>query len=316
MPRLPPVEKLPLALRKNIRDDWDAKKPDLEKKLSATLETAWTIDVNPNALYAYASSDYAKQALGSLIGDYIRGALMRLEEFKNRQGAEGVRELNTVAAAHVLTMDLDEAGASPSGSAAVVDGRLVLLFQESSFGTNVEEAFALEKLTKALNEAPAGDAGDAATPALSFTARQSIRKDYEDKIGSTQAAVAALLDNAQITLVPNFESVYAALLAESKRAGTALDGGWEGNLGSFVFLYLDGVCRSLESQGFGTDDMLREGFNEAVEKNTIAFRFVEKLQKALYCETVLEDGTLYVQTVVGRWGSNISDAGSNIVDLL
>ncbi|KAJ8119759.1 hypothetical protein O1611_g10538 [Lasiodiplodia mahajangana] len=65
--KLPPVEKLPLALRKSVRDAWDAKKEGLEAKLSETLGVAWTVDVNPNQIYAYAKDGYAKENLGGCI---------------------------------------------------------------------------------------------------------------------------------------------------------------------------------------------------------------------------------------------------------
>lgn len=65
--RLPPVEKLPLALRKNIRDEWEANRPDFEKQISEVLGTSWTIDINPNFIYAYAKDSYAKDSLGSCL---------------------------------------------------------------------------------------------------------------------------------------------------------------------------------------------------------------------------------------------------------
>lgn len=88
MSKLPPVEKLPLAIRKScklsplhlrtsdantnrtaaVRDDWDAKKGDIESKLSEILGVAWTINVNPHQIYAYSdSSAYAKENLGSCL---------------------------------------------------------------------------------------------------------------------------------------------------------------------------------------------------------------------------------------------------------
>lgn len=89
MSRLPPAEKLPLALRKNgmsfhpsdphgapssaanqlpVRDEWESKREDLQKELSDVLGAEWTLsEINPNALYPYAGDGYAKQSLGSCI---------------------------------------------------------------------------------------------------------------------------------------------------------------------------------------------------------------------------------------------------------
>jgi hypothetical protein len=44
---------------------------------------------------------------------------------------------------------------------------------------------------------------------------------------------------------------------------------------------------------------LREGFLEAVEKNTIAFRVVDKTEET-YNEYVLEDGVFYIQVSLLR----------------
>ncbi len=67
MSRLPPAEKLPLAVRTNIRDAYESKKTDFEKQLSDLLGVPWTIEIDPNAIYPYAKEDYAKNSLGSCI---------------------------------------------------------------------------------------------------------------------------------------------------------------------------------------------------------------------------------------------------------
>lgn len=52
-----------------VRDDWDAKKGDLETKFTEILGTKWTIDVNPNQVFAYAGEErsYARENLGACI---------------------------------------------------------------------------------------------------------------------------------------------------------------------------------------------------------------------------------------------------------
>jgi hypothetical protein len=67
MPRLPPAEKLSLALRKNVRDEWDNNKANLEKQLSEVLGETWTVEVTPNAIWPYHNGGYAKESLGSCI---------------------------------------------------------------------------------------------------------------------------------------------------------------------------------------------------------------------------------------------------------
>ena len=64
--------------------------------------------------------------------------------------------------------------------------------------------------------------------------------------------------------------------------------------GTFVS-YFEGAEYILKYQKFGEDDMLQEGFNEAVEKGEIAIRIVDKLNAGSYNESVIEDGVLYLQ---------------------
>jgi hypothetical protein len=42
------------ALTIIVRDEWEQKKGDLEKKLSDLMEVEWKFDFNANALYPYA----------------------------------------------------------------------------------------------------------------------------------------------------------------------------------------------------------------------------------------------------------------------
>lgn len=63
-----PVDKLPLAVRKELRDEYTAKIPELEAKITELLGEEWKLDVNPNLVYAYAEPDsYAATALGSCL---------------------------------------------------------------------------------------------------------------------------------------------------------------------------------------------------------------------------------------------------------
>jgi hypothetical protein len=47
----------------------------------------------------------------------------------------------------------------------------------------------------------------------------------------------------------------------------------------------------MEREKFSSDDLLREGFAEAVPKGIVKLRVVEKIQGA-YNELLVEDGTL------------------------
>jgi hypothetical protein len=77
-------------------------------------------------------------------------------------------------------------------------------------------------------------------------------------------------------------------------------------------LYFEGFVGQLEYQKFGEDEMLREGFNEGVEKGIVEFRVLEKMKFETYCECEIEDGVLYLQVSFGVtgefWGINLTFA--------
>ncbi|OTB00742.1 hypothetical protein M426DRAFT_323989 [Hypoxylon sp. CI-4A] len=313
MSKLPPVEKLPLALRKNIRDEWENKKPSFEQQTSSILTVPWTIDINPNQLYAYASEGYAKESLGDCIASYINGAVNKLKEFVDYAGEEGLKELNAVCHAHTLTMDLDDAKRFSYCGTDIHEGQLRILFAPGSLGTNIDDALARETLLKAINEAPAPASEDAS--AISFAAKSDISREYEPKAEELRANISNILEKPTIKLDPNFEDTFAKLQKESK-SNTDFRSDWESLLGSFTRLYFEGLANQLKYQKFDQDDLLREGFHEAVHKDEIKFRVVDQLKSGSHCECEIEDGTLFLQCTPKTWGVNIDDAAQSLLEKL
>ncbi|KAK5625470.1 hypothetical protein RRF57_001186 [Xylaria bambusicola] len=312
---LPPVEKLPLALRKSVRDGWEAKKGDLEAKVTKILGTEWTIDVNPNQVFAYAGEErsYARESLGACIHEYFDSATRRLQEFSDHFKEDGVKELNTIAYAHVLNLDLDEQKRFSYCGCDVFEGRLRLLFSPGNLGCNIGSCLDREVLAKALNDAPAPED---TTASMSFHARTGIRQDYDPKIEEIRARIGEILSKPDIKLNPNFEENYAKLLEESKAKKTDLLKEWQQLLGGWTKNYFSGLLSQLQWQKFEDDELLQEGFNDVVDKGEVVLRLVDKLQKDSYCECVIEDGILYLQTTPKTWGSNIDNAASKLIDLL
>ncbi|KAI0453893.1 hypothetical protein F5B21DRAFT_504782 [Xylaria acuta] len=312
MSKLPPVEKLPLALRKSVRDDWDAKKGNIEARLSEILGVAWTVDVNPNQIYAYSdSSAYAKENLGSCLHEYFDGATRRLQEFEEKYGEEGVNELNAIAPAHVLTLDVDDQKRVSCCGADVSEGQLRLLFAPDRLGSNISSCLDRDVLLKALNDAPSPDGA-----VMSFMARTSIRENYDPKIEAIQQRVGELVGKPDIKLNPNFEENFAKLLEESKKKKTDLNKDWQEYFGGWTKSYFEGLVSQLQWQKFEDDELLQEGFNDVISKGEVVFRIVDKLVKESYNEPVIEDGVLYLQTTPKTWGSNTDSAANKLVDML
>ncbi|WYZ34295.1 hypothetical protein EsH8_I_000571 [Colletotrichum jinshuiense] len=318
MSRLPPAEKLPLALRKNVRDEWESKKEDLQKELSEVLGAEWTLnDISPNELYPYAGDGYAKQSLGSCIAQYVSSAISNLKSFASEYGDDGKTELNSICHARSLILDLDD---RPDKNARVTycgvlvkDGKLALVFAENNLGTNADYALDARGLLKALNDAPPAPGSDAA---MSYAARTSIRQEYDPKIEETREKLAGMLEKPDVVLVPNFEANFAKIRQAQGKKGSSIRDDWEGNLGDWTRKYFEGLVYQMTYQKFGDDDLLREGFNEAVEKGEIHFRIVDKMAYGTYGEVVLEDGVVYVQTQAHNFGTNVDYAAEKILDQL
>ncbi|KAK3989905.1 hypothetical protein QBC44DRAFT_381029 [Cladorrhinum sp. PSN332] len=312
MPRLPPAEKLSLALRKNVRDEWDNNKADLEKQLSDLLGTSWTTDINPLAIYPYHNDGYAKESLGSCIKAYVEGAIYQIKYLTGRY--ENLKdEINDIAHAHVLTLDVEDANParfSYCGS-DVTDGKLRILFVETCLGTNVDYCLQEDSLLGALNAAPSDKP-------FSFYARASIRNEYEPQIAEARHDIAQLLgkNDDEVTLTPNFEDTFAKLQEASKKRDSSLREDWQKVIGDFIYRYFSGLVYQMKYQKVGEDELIQEGFLEAVSKNEIAFRIVDNLKYDSYCECDVEDGVLYLQTKAETFGVNIDNVGQKLVDRL
>jgi hypothetical protein len=163
-----------------------------------------------------------------------------------------------------------------------------MLFKEDNLGTNTYQI--LHELEDALNNASKADSPDS----LSYTARNSIKQNYLPEIDAIQKKIAEQLHNKDIKLTPNFEEVAAALRKDKNS-----DSRWESNLGSYMKSYFEAIGSNLEYNKFKDDDMLYEGFAEAVTKNEIKFRIVDKLTgDSSWNQIIIEDGILYIQVSV------------------
>ncbi len=241
-------------------------------------------------------------------------AIGRLKYFESIHGKAGLAEINGICGTHELGMDVDESQTFSYCGCTVSEGRLVIVFNEGSLGTNSNDALDQRTLLDALNAAPPA-AGS--TSNISYAARAGIRTEYDSKIEEVRASIADMIGRRDgFKLSPNFDDVFARLAEEKKRKSDSLDAEWESRLGYYAFSYFEGLAYIMKSQGFGDDDLLREGFNEGVEKAEVALRIVDKLQYDSYCEVVIEDGVLYIQMLATTWGTNAGYAAQKLIDQL
>ncbi|KAJ6562322.1 hypothetical protein B0H19DRAFT_1259907 [Mycena capillaripes] len=313
--RLPPAAKLSLAVRKNVRDEYENKKLDFDKELSDLLGASWTFDFNPLSIYPYAESQhFAKDQPGTVLRLYMEGAITALKWLVEVYGDGGKKEINEIVSAHTIQLEVGEPEQilrNTDLGADVVDGALRILFPADRFGSNPHSALGELALLPALNAAPSSQS-------MTFLARLGISKNYAEKADPAQKKFASLLQRTDIKLDPNFEEVFAKVLEESKRPGNDVIGipQWQLQFGRHVGSYFETMAYQMETLGFGTDDMLREGFNDVVTSGVIKLRTVDALKRQKYNEVEIEDGVLYLQTTVAKWSWNPDSLGYDIAYLL
>lgn len=169
------------------------------------------------------------------------------------------------------------------------DGKLRILIAPKGLGTNSNSALNEGNLKKALN-----DASVSAGNKLSFAAEEGLTKYWYPNSADIEGKISTILGKP-VKLDPRLEENFAALKAESEKPGSPLIKHWEGSFGNIVHSYFSLLVGQLEFQKFRGDEMLQEGFFDAVSKATIALRIVDKLNKSNYCESAIEDGVLYLQ---------------------
>ena len=91
---------------------------------------------------------------------------------------------------------------------------------------------------------------------------------------------------------------------------------WRARIGEWTIRYFEACRDYLLEAGFDDDEMLREGFKDAVENNEIQLRVVDKLVKGTYNEVVIENGVLVIQTLPKWWATNHRDPIRSLVDML
>jgi len=295
----PPTEKLPLAVRKDIRDNFESKVEDYNKEISDLLGKDFAVNFNANEVFPYKPEGSTAQP-GKILAGYAEGFISALKDYLQKFGDEGKAFFNDAVTKSEVTLHVNEKGDdAPTITSEVKDGVYQILFNHTSLGYNVTRIG--ESMLAAIEAAP--------HEGFSIQAKNSIENDYNDEIEEVTADIAKLTGISDIILDPNFEGNYKALLAKS-------DISWQKNIGKVALAYMNGLKRQLELQKFGSDDMLQEGLAEVLTSKTFKIRIVPKTTKGQTNEIVIEDGVAYMQTTLDMWWYNASDMGKDLVNLL
>jgi hypothetical protein len=234
------------------------------------------------------SPRHSKYANLRSIHSYVNGFVRQLEAYLQLYGGDGKEELNTVCPNHSIT--LEAANIDRDISCDVKDGNLRILFREKRLGVNTSSA-SVYKVEDAVNNAPL-PAG--CSPRMSFTARQSVRLQFDTQIEEVRSTVASILHVPSIKFTPNFEQIFdnIKVIRRARHAGSI----WEENFGRTGLSYYKNAFLDVVSRRFANDEILVEAFQEAVYENEVRLRIVDKLNNTDNSfEGVIEGGVLYIQ---------------------
>ncbi|KAJ7696572.1 hypothetical protein B0H17DRAFT_1198083 [Mycena rosella] len=291
----PAIAKLPLAVRKDIRDNFDAKKEDFQARIKELVGTDFTININAAEVWAYAEE--GNTSAGTCFSGYVEGFISALKNFMDKFDDNGKAFFNEAVTQAELTLAVNLLGdKGETITSEVKDGVYRILFRHDRLGYN--QSWLSDTMLPAIESAP--------REGFSLSAKSSIENDFEGEIDELREEINKLV-GTEVILDPNFDEIYKALAALK-------DNAWQARIGATAMNYFKGIKYQLESQGFKDDDMLQEGLQEIVETKTFKLRVVAKTKSTI--ETVVEDGVVYVQCVADRWGYNCNDACEGLIKLL
>ncbi|KAJ8091743.1 hypothetical protein PM082_020978 [Marasmius tenuissimus] len=294
-----PIEKLPLAVRKDLRDSYEVQKEDWEKTISDLLGVSFKLNMNANEVWAY-NTDSNNTGAGRLLAGYVEGFIYCLKRFVETYEDEGKAHFNAAIAESELKLGVDPLGDdAPYIGCTVKDGSLWILFQHTSLGSN--QNYVYDALLAAIEAAP--------REGLSLRAKHSIAESWEEKIDDLKEQLVAVTGISDLILEPHFEENYKAL------KGSQSDDRWEESFGRATFDYFENFKDNLIRQGFKGDDMLQEGLQDSVTSKKFLLQVVPKI-KAYYNEVIVEDGAACIQTTPENWWTNVSQTGEGFINLL
>ncbi|KAF5367951.1 hypothetical protein D9758_004511 [Tetrapyrgos nigripes] len=295
----PAIEKLPLAVRKDIRDNFESEKEDLQKQVNDLLGNECKFNFNANEIWAY-NADSNSTNCGGTLKNYATGFIYCLKSFINKYGDEGKDHFNGAVTQCEISVGVNPLGdKAPTINCEVKDGVFWILFNHTSLGYNCD--YIGDYMLSAIENAP--------RDGLSLRAKHSIDEDYDSKIDDLKEELGGMIGVPDVVLDPNWDENFKALKAKSS------SNDWEQNLGRTIYSYFEGFKDQLKYQGFKDDEMLQEGLAEVFESKKIVVRVVPKTKKT-YNEAIIEDGVIYLQTTPEQWWVNTSQIGEKFIDLL
>jgi len=312
MPARKPLDKLPLAIRKNVRDNYENHVPENQSKIAKAIGIdSFTFKVDINALIPYADDSGPQQDPGYYTNEYFTSLVTAVEEYtKNGSDEEAKDVLKKVLHKKEATIAPREKLPDSIAGCETKDGVFYLLFRtdgdRSYFAGCANEA--CYKFAAAIDKGLDALGGEE----LPVVTRRSVAANLDPVIKEVGEKFESLFGKP----IPLSYDVKAVLDAYHNRKG---DGNTFNDFNDYapnlIASYFTEAAAKLEYLNFGADDMLKEAFLESAE-NGIKFEVVQKLQHNQLNDCIFEDGFFKLQTTAQYIGSCPDEAAGYAVDRL
>lgn len=265
-----------------MRDAWESQKDSFSSKIAALLGETYTLEVDMNAVYAYATDGYSKDRPGEMTKSYFEAFVGHLEDYLKVYGDDGKATFNANVSTKKITFEVEDTGKFTYCGCDIKEGRFRILAAENYLGTNVYDACNKRNILKAVEDAEAATGGSG----LSVGAKANVKETVDKEFPNLEKQFSDIL-GTKITLDANLESNYA-----KNRGSSDFN---DAMLGTVTVAYFQGFASNLEYLKFKGDEMMQEAFQEACSKNTIQVEVVDKLQHGTYNDVIFEDGVCKLQ---------------------
>ena len=191
---------------------------------------------------------------------------------------------------------------------------LKLLFSHSNLGVNIPRA--AENLALAVNDAATHSAKTTTKGGFSFLTNDSIQSYLEPNIPKLTLRIQSILGWPDRRLKPNLVDTHIRL---TNYVPDSYDfpRDWEVRFSQTICGYFEALVAHIERLGFANDEMLQEGFKQAVSKGEIGVRVIALLVGDRTAnECVIEDGVLWLQTVPRYWGGDVGYIADGLMEVL
>jgi len=213
-PSVPPVEKLPLAARKDIRDNFDSKIAGYTKTVSDLLREPYKLEVNFNQFYAYAAASedgtWVKTSPGTAAANYFESFVTYLKRFTDEgKYDDAIEAFNDLVTEKRVSIEAGGEGIVYS-DCSVQDGTFEINYDPKRPGTNVD--YACREIEKRFDEALFARSPDT----LPMIAKRSLREEWEKQRDTVLKNAQEELLGATVKFVVDYDAIWKTIVAGKK----------------------------------------------------------------------------------------------------